>query len=157
MAKFRKDGKKEVPQVSTSALPDIVFMLLFFFMVSTTMREVTLRVKLELPEATEIKKIEQKSLVSYIYIGPPMEKYWSDLGKAPRMQLNDQFAELSDIKSYIENERSARQEADVPKMWTSLKIDERTQMGIIIDIKEELKEVRALKINYSSKRRLTDL
>lgn len=42
MAKFKKDGKRETPAISTASLPDIVFMLLFFFMVSTTMREVSL-------------------------------------------------------------------------------------------------------------------
>ena len=71
MSKFRKDDGKELPPISTASLPDIVFMLLFFFMVSTTMREVTVNVKQTLPEATELSKLEKKSLVSYIYIGEP--------------------------------------------------------------------------------------
>ena len=73
MAKFTRKGKGGTPVISTASLPDIVFMLLFFFMVTTVMREVTLKVKISPPEATEIKKLEKKSLVSYIYLGPPIK------------------------------------------------------------------------------------
>ena len=81
MAKFRKKGKKEVPAISTSSLPDIIFMLLFFFMVATVMREVTLIVQMTPPKATEIQKLEDKSLVSYIYIGQPVKKLQEKMGK----------------------------------------------------------------------------
>jgi len=74
MSKFRKKGGKELPPISTASLPDIVFMLLFFFMVSTTMREVTYMVQIKLPEATELSKLEKKSLVSYFYVGEPLLK-----------------------------------------------------------------------------------
>ena len=75
MAKFKKDSKKETPAISTASLPDIVFMLLFFFMVSTTMREVTLMVQNNMPLATQIAKLEKKSLVSNIYVGKPTSQY----------------------------------------------------------------------------------
>ena len=69
MSKFKKK-KKGMPGISTASLPDIVFMLLFFFMVTTVMRETELKIKKpQLPKATEIKKLERKSLVSYIYVG----------------------------------------------------------------------------------------
>ena len=74
MSKFKKDSSKDTPGISTASLPDIVFMLLFFFMVTTVMRETTIMVKQSMPEATEIKKLEKKSLVSYIYIGSPVER-----------------------------------------------------------------------------------
>ncbi len=152
MGKFRKDDGKEVPAINTSALPDIVFMLLFFFMVSTTMKEVTLKVKMTIPGATEVKKLEKKSLVSYIYIGEPQRQFAKMFGTEPRIQLNDAFANVSDIADYIEAERAKRDEAEVPLMTTSLKVDENTKMGIVTDVKQELRRVSALKINYSTKK-----
>ncbi len=154
MSKFRKSGSKELPAISTASLPDIVFMLLFFFMVSTTMREVTLNVKVHLPEATELSKLEKKSLVSYIYVGEPLPKFQKMYGVAPRIQLNDQFANVEDIQDYVIAEREARDEAERPLMITSLKVDENTKMGIINDIKQELRKSAALHINYSSRKRV---
>lgn len=152
MAKFKKDTKKETPAISTAALPDIVFMLLFFFMVSTVMREVTLKIKVTMPRATEIKKLEKKSLVSYIYVGEPILAYKAKYGTEPRIQLNDAFAEVKDIAQYITSEREARDEEEVPFMTTSLKVDEHTKMGIVTDIKQALRESQALKLNYSTKK-----
>ena len=152
MGKFRKDGDKELPAINTSALPDIVFMLLFFFMVSTTMKEVDLKVIVKIPSATEIKKLEKKSLVSYINVGAPKESFRKLFGTQPRIQLNDQFAEVSDIGDYIEAERIQRDEKEVPLMITSLKVDAKTKMGIVSDIKQELRRVSALKINYSTRK-----
>ncbi len=153
MSKFRKSGSKELPPISTASLPDIVFMLLFFFMVSTTMREVTMQVKITLPEATELSKLEKKSLVSYIYVGPPHKQYQRVYGVEPRIQLNDKFANTSDLIDYIVAEREARDEAEVPLMITSLKVDEFTKMGIVQDIKQELRRASALHINYSSRKK----
>ncbi len=152
MGKFRKDSGKEVPAINTSALPDIVFMLLFFFMVSTTMKEVETKVANKLPSATEVKKLEKKSLVSYIYVGSPKKQFTKLYGTEPRIQLNDQFANVEDIPDYIEAERQQRDEKEVPLMTTSLKVDEKTKMGIVTDIKQELRRVSALKINYSTRK-----
>ncbi len=152
MGKFRKDSGKELPAINTSALPDIVFMLLFFFMVSTTMKEVDLKVQVKIPSATEVKKLEKKSLVSYINVGAPKEQFRKLFGSEPRIQLNDQFANVDDIGDYIESERIQRDEKEVPLMTTSLKVDEKTKMGIVSDIKQELRRVSALKINYSTRK-----
>lgn len=152
MSKFRKNDSKELPPISTASLPDIVFMLLFFFMVSTTMREVTLMVKVKVPEATELSKLEKKSLVSYIYVGTPLKQFQRVFGSEPRIQLNDQFAKVSDIPDYITAEREAHDENEVPFMITSLKVDEYTKMGIVTDIKQELRKAAALHINYSSRK-----
>lgn len=154
MSKFKKKGGNELPPISTASLPDIVFMLLFFFMVSTTMREVTLNVKVKLPEATELSKLEKKSLVSYIYVGEPVPQYQKTYGIAPQIQLNDKFANVDDIQDYIIAERESRDEAERPMMITSLKIDENTKMGIVSDIKQELRKSAALHINYSSRRKV---
>ena len=97
MSKFKKKSDSGTPAISTAALPDIVFMLLFFFMVTTVMRETTLFVDVTIPKATEIKKMEKKSLVSYIYIGPPVKRMQTTYGSKPRIQLNDAFAEVEQI------------------------------------------------------------
>lgn len=152
MAKFSKKSKGDSPAISTASLPDIIFMLLFFFMVSTTMKEVEYKVVIKLPEASEAKKIENKSLVSYIYVGPPNKSWTAQYGTKPVIQLNDQIAKLENIQQWVEEERGKRNEADVPKMTFSLKIDEDVDMGIVTDLKQELRFAQALKINYSSKR-----
>ncbi|MGB1988692.1 MAG: ExbD/TolR family protein, partial [Flavobacteriales bacterium] len=138
MSKFRKDSKKDTPGISTASLPDIVFMLLFFFMVTTVMRETTIMVQQSLPQATEIQKLEKKSLVSYIYIGSPVERMQGTYGTKARIQLNDAFATVDDIPQYITAERTARDEKEVPFMTTSIKADQNTKMGIVTDVKQEL-------------------
>lgn len=154
MSKFRKDDKKDLPAISTASLPDVVFMLLFFFMATTSMREVSLKVHIRLPQATELSKLEKKSLVSYIYIGEPITQYQKTFGKASRIQLNDVFANVEDIQEYAIAEREARAEEERPFMITSLKVDENTKMGIVNDVKQELRKAAALHINYSSRKKV---
>jgi len=151
MSKFRKDEGKETPSISTASLPDIVFMLLFFFMVSTTMREVDLNVSITVPEATEVVKLEKKDLVSNIYVGVPIGKFVKVFGNEPRIQLNDQFATVADISGFITAERESRKEELRNKLTTSLKVDQYTKMGVITDIKQELRKSSALKLNYSTR------
>jgi|TARA_B110000285_G_C14581862_1_gene362484 biopolymer transport protein ExbD len=148
MSKFSKGKKSRGATISTASLPDIVFMLLFFFMVTTVMREVDLKVKLSQPEASEIEKLENKALVSYIYIGEPNDS--KKFGTEPRIQLNDQFAKVSDVAPYIEQKRTEVVEALIPKLITSLKVNKETKMGVITEVKQELRKVQALKINYST-------
>ncbi len=151
MGKFDKKSKGGSPAISTASLPDIVFMLLFFFMVSTTMKEVDTKVYTRLPDATQVKKIENKSLVSYIYIGTP--KNTDEFGTTDAIQLNDQIANIGGIQQYVEQERAKRKEKEVKLMTFSLKVDEETKMGIVVDVKEELRKVQALRINYASKKK----
>ncbi|MGP1362363.1 MAG: ExbD/TolR family protein [Bacteroides sp.] len=152
MAKFSRKGKGGLPAISTASLPDIVFMLLFFFMVSTSMRETEMRVSLSLPQATEVSKLEKKSLVSYIYIGTPILQYQKLYGTDSRIQLNDAFKNLVDIRDFISSERDALSEADRNMLTTSLKVDENTRMGIVSDVKQELRKAAALKINYAARK-----
>ena len=150
MAKFRKGGSKEVPAISTGSMPDIIFMLIFFFMVTTSMRETTLKVKMKLPEATEVQKLEKKSLVSFIYIGPPTNTKL--YGTEPRLQLNDSYARVDDIIPFVEQERMDRAEADRQKLTTSLKIHEEVRMGLVTDVKQELRKCGAFRISYSTRK-----
>lgn len=150
MSKFKKKKSGGQPAISTASLPDIVFMLLFFFMVTTVMREVTLKVQVRTPAATEVNKLERKSLVSYIYIGSPIAALQGQFGTADRIQLNDAFATEKDIIQFVEAEREQTNPAEVPLMTFSLKVDKEAEMGIVTDVKQELRKANALKINYST-------
>lgn len=153
MSKFNRKGKsKGTPGISTASLPDIVFMLLFFFMVSTTMRETELKIKVTVPKASEGTKLEKKSLASNIYVGVPTRSYQALFGTEPRVQLNDMFASVQDIQTYIASEREARNEAERPFMTTVMKVDETVKMGIVTDIKQELRKANALKISYNTRK-----
>lgn len=139
-----------MPAISTASLPDVVFMLLFFFMVSTTMREVEMKVDATTPKASEVQKLEKKSLVSYIYVGPPAAQYRARYGDAPRIQLNDNFSTKELIGEFVASERDKLDERDRPEMTVSIKANSRTKMGIITDIKQELRRANALKISYTA-------
>ena len=152
MSRFKKNGKKKMGAISTASLPDIVFMLLFFFMVTTVMRETTLFVSVVTPKATEIKKLEKKSLVSYIYIGEPIKRLQASYGTSSRIQLNDAFSTVDEIQEFIAAEREARDEKEIPYMTASIKAAESVKMGIVTDVKQELRKANALKINYSTRK-----
>ncbi len=152
MARFKKEKSGDLPAISTASMPDIIFMLLFFFMVTTTMREVTLKVRNKMPEATEVQKLEKKALVSFIYIGPPTQSKL--YGTESRIQLNDSFRTVADIAEFIYMEREARVEADRPLLTTSLKVDSEVKMGVVTDVKQELRKVGAFKINYSTRKKV---
>ena len=144
-----------MPAISTASLPDIVFMLLFFFMVTTVMRETTLKVEVSQPEATEVKKMEKKSLVSYIYIGAPRGNNRKiQYGTKAKIQLNDAYARVQDIQAFIIAERESRAEEEIPLLTTSIKADVDVKMGIVSDIKQELRKAQSYKINYSTRKEL---
>lgn len=150
MAVMKKKGGKELPAISTASLPDVIFMILFFFMVSTTMREQEVLVKYQLPNATEVQKLEKKNLVSYINIGVPVSHMQARYGTAPQIQLNDSYKTAKDIGDFIAAEREQMDEADRVYMTVSIKADRYTKMGIITDVKQELRRANALKISYAS-------
>ena len=152
MSKFKKKSGGGTPAISTASLPDIVFMLLFFFMVTTVMREVTLKVKNEKPFATEIKKLERKSLVTYLYVGKPKDAYAPQLGTEPVLQLDDAIARVGEIQPFVIAAREEINEAERPLMTVSIKADEDVKMGFITDIKQELRTANSLKINYSTRK-----
>lgn len=151
MAKFSRKGKGGLPQIGTASLPDIVFMILMFFMVSTSMRQTDRIVKVTLPQASEIVKLERKDLSSYIYVGTPMPQYQAQYGTDSRIQLNDSFRSTAEIRDFVAAERENLSEADRPFMTVSIKADENTRMGIITDIKQELRRCSALKIMYGAR------
>jgi biopolymer transport protein ExbD len=151
MSKFKKKKSGDMPAVNTASLPDIVFMLLFFFMVATVMRQNTLMIENNLPFADQVEKLDKKDLVMYIYAGKPSENY-KQYGKESRIQLNDKFADVKEIAAFINAERASKREELVPFLTTALKVDSKANMGLIGDIKQELRKVNALKINYTTKK-----
>ncbi len=150
MSKFKKKTNEGQPAISTASLPDIVFMLLFFFMVVTVMRQNTLMVQNKLPYANQVEKLDKKDLVMYIYAGKPSPRYQQRFGTEARIQLNDKFASVSEVQQFIFAERETKREELIPYLTTALKVDVETNMGLVSDIKQELRKAEALKINYTT-------
>ena len=151
MSKFRKKNSGETPKISTASLPDIVFMLLFFFMVATVLRDNTLMIQNTLPAADQIQKLDKKDRVMYIYAGKPSSRYIDKYGDQPRIQLNDKFASVSEVAAFVLAERASKRQELQNVLTTALKVDGDTKMGIISDIKQELRKVNALKLNYTTR------
>ena len=150
MARFTGKKAKETPALNMGSMSDIIFMLLFFFMVITTMRESSLYVKIIPPQGTEVTKLEKKSLVSYINVGVPLQDQQKKYGTEPRIQLNDQISEVSDIIAFVEQEREQRNDVDRPFLTTAIKADKQVRMGMVTDIKQELRKAGALRIFYNA-------
>ncbi|WP_046743976.1 ExbD/TolR family protein [Kordia zhangzhouensis] len=153
MSKFKKKKSGELPPVSTAALPDIVFMLLFFFMTVTTFKKDDYKVAQKFPAADQVQKLDKTDPVIYIYAGKPSERYRSEVGTQAKIQLNDKFADVSEIKDYWFNTLNNELGPEFRNVAiTALKVDGETNMGLISDIKQELREINALKINYTTRK-----
>lgn len=133
--KFEKKRASTKQDIPTASLPDIVFMLLLFFMVSTTLREVDVLVQYTLPEAEAIEKIENKRLISYVWVG-----------KDARIQLNDNIVQMDEIKPIMYEKR-----VELPNVIVSLRVDKNSDMGVVTDIQQELRKADARRINYSAR------
>lgn len=141
----------EVPGLNTSSLPDLIFTVLFFFMIVTHMRQVNLKVKFQVPQGKELTRLTKKAAVSYIYIGTPV----SADGKVyktteSRIQLNDKYATPEEVVDYISAEKKRMTAEDQQQMTVSIKADKHTKMGVIADVKQALRQAKALRINYSA-------
>jgi len=152
MSMFKKGEKKEMPGIASGSLSDIVFMLLFFFMVTTQMRETENKVVVKIPEASEAVKLERKDLSSYINIGTPVRHLQAQYGTDARIQLNDSFKTVDDIRDFVAAERDSKSEADRSFMTICIRADQDVRMGIITDVKQELRRCSALKIMYSARK-----
>lgn len=150
MSKFKKKRGNSQPAISTASLPDIVFMLLFFFMVVTVIRNSEIKVDVKVPMASELVKLKNRSLTTYMYIGKPMKKFQAEKGTAPRLQLNDKFAEISQIPYFLVEKKSKIEEKLRNKMTTSLRIDNEVTMGFVSDVKTELRKAGQLVVNYAA-------
>lgn len=152
MSKFSKKRGKSDPAISTASLPDIIFMLLFFFMVVTVLRDAELKVRVVTPYASELTKLEEKSLVNYLYIGKPTRQYQATYGTKPRLQLGDKFSEVRDIPLFLEKHKVKVPEAKRPRITSSLRVDGEVTMGVVQDVKTQLRKSGQLRVNYSAKK-----
>ncbi|MCH7513243.1 MAG: biopolymer transporter ExbD [Bacteroidetes bacterium] len=146
MAKFRKKSKTS-QEIPTASLPDIIFMLLFFFMVTTVLRETTINVQQRVPAATELRKLQRKSLVSYLYLGRPKQSQW---GTQPKIQANDVFIETKDIVRWVTQEKDKLSEVERDQITIALKVDKDVKMGLVSDVQLELREANARKLMYTT-------
>lgn len=151
MAKFNKKKSGGVPPISTASLPDIIFMLLFFFMTVTQSKDGEIMVTNDLPTANQVQKLDKKDPVIYVYAGEPLQRYQEKYGKNARLQINDVFVDVDKIGTPILKYKEGLQERYKEIFITSLKVDKHTKMGIIGDLKEKLRDINALKINYITK------
>ena len=147
MRRFFRHREHEVPGLNTSSLPDLIFTVLFFFMIVTHMRDVDLKVRYQVPQGTELKKQGHKGSIIYIYVG---KKISAKEDSEFFIQLNNEIATIADIKEFIEQEREKMNAEDRQRMTVSIKADRDVPMGIIADIKKELQLSSSLKINYSA-------
>jgi biopolymer transport protein ExbD len=136
--KFKKKQATTRQEIPTASLPDIIFMLLIFFMLTTVLREFDVQVEYVLPEAYMIERIDNKRLISYIWVG-----------RDGRIQIDDNLVQVDDIRSIMYQKR-----VDIPNLIVSMRIDRYSEMGIVTDIQQQLREADALRINYSSLHRL---
>jgi biopolymer transport protein ExbD len=152
MSKFRSNGKREMPELNTSSLPDLIFTVLFFFMMVTSMRDITPLVDVKTPTGgSEIVKLEKKSLVSHIYIGPPAKQFRAVMGSADRIQLNEVITDQPEaVREFVIAERESMFEKDKPLMKMSLKVDKNSKMKMLQAVKLELRKAKALNIVYSA-------
>lgn len=147
MSKFKKksNSSQEIP---TAALPDIIFMLLFFFMVTTVMREQEIMVKQVLPKATQLSKIQKKSLVSHLYIGEP--RNIGVFGEEPRIQTNDVFIETDELTLFVNQEKDKLEENQRERIVMAMNVDSEVKMGIVTDVEQTLRKANARKLLYKS-------
>jgi biopolymer transport protein ExbD len=150
MGGFGKKSKP-LPAISTASLPDIVFMLLFFFMVTTVLRETNIMVEQSFPSASQLQKIEEKSLTTYIFIGPPTKKLMAKFGKEPKIQVDDVFIESKDIPKFVVQERVKLGEGKKDGLIVSLKMHRDIKVGVVTDVKLKLRESEARNILYAAR------
>src|SRR6185436_11877408 len=151
MSKFKKktNSKQEIP---TSSMPDVVFMLLFFFMVTTKMRETNINVEQHMPQAVQLQTLAKKSLISYLYIGTP--KKIDQVGKRPKIQANDVFIEPKGVIQWVNAEKSKLDEVERDAITISLQVDTEAKRGLIADVETELRRANARKLLYSANKKL---
>lgn len=139
-----------IPELNTASLPDLIFTILFFFMLVTHMRKVAVKVKYQVPQGTELTKLVKKTAITYLYIGKPMNETGQLAGDSLCIQMNDKLVDVAEIKSYLVKERATMAAEDKKQMSVSIRADKETPMGRIIDIKQSLREANVLNVNYAA-------
>lgn len=156
MTMFRRRAHR-VPGLNTASLPDLIFTVLFFFMIVTHMQKVAVKVRFRVPQGTELTRLTKKTAVTYIYIGRPVVADGTGSHVADgstRIQINDKFASPDDIIDYVAREQARMSPEDRQQMTVSIKADKSTRMEVVTDVKQALRQAKATRITYSAEERL---
>ena len=150
MSRFKRQRQRTVPALNVASLPDLIFTVLFFFMIVTHMRDVDPKVQYTVPQGTELAKEVNKSGLVYIFIGKPVDAQGRVIADEPRIQMGDRYVTVDEIGAEIEKERNRMSEEDRQRLTVSIRADRDTEMGLINDVKQALRKAGALNINYSA-------
>lgn len=149
MSRFRR-RKHEVPGLNLASMPDLIFTVLFFFMIVTHMRQTELKVRYVVPQGTELEKTGHKGSVVYLYIGHPIDEQGQVASDETRIQVNDRCVSVYEIPEAIAQAREQMSSEDRMRMTVNIHADKDTDMGVINDVKQALRQAGALRINYSA-------
>lgn len=150
MSRFKRRQSNSVPGLNLAAMPDLIFTVLFFFMIVTHMRDVDPKVQYNVPQGTELTKEANKSGLVYIFIGKPVDAQGRIVSNETRIQMGDRYVTMAEIGDEIAKARNSMSEEDRQRLTVSIRADRDTEMGIINDVKQELRKAGALNINYSA-------
>ena len=150
MSRFKRQRPRTVPALNVASLPDLIFTVLFFFMIVTHMRDVDPKVQYNVPEGTELTREVNKSGLVYLFIGKPVDAQGRVIADEPRIQMGNRYVTVDEIGAEIEKERSRMSEEDRQRLTVSIRADRDTEMGLINDVKQALRKAGARNINYSA-------
>lgn len=148
MRTFDRFGRHRIPGLNMSSMPDMIFTVLFFFMIVTNMREVQLKVEYQVPHGNELERLTKKSTVTYIHIGRPAKSAGVAADAEMCIQMNDRIVEVADITAYLVEERARLAPEEAAGMSVCIKADKDTPMGVINDVKQALREADVLNVVY---------
>ena len=154
MSRFKRQRERRVPGLNLASMPDLIFTVLFFFMIVTHMRDVDPKVTYQVPQGTELEKEVNKAGLIYIFIGKPVDAQGHLLSDETRIQMGDRYVTVAEIGDEIAKERNRLSEDDRQRLTVTIRADRDTEMGIINDVKQELRKAGALNINYSAEKKV---
>ncbi|MBQ6309178.1 MAG: biopolymer transporter ExbD [Prevotella sp.] len=149
MSMFKQRQRRDIPQLNMSSMPDLIFTVLFFFMIVTHMRSVPVMVKHQVPAGKELTKLSKQPVITYIYIGKPLGGAAAD-SRSSVVQVNDQIMEVDAISDYMSSLRHSLGKEDAENMIVSLKVDKDTEMGLVSDVKQALRRAHVMRVHYSA-------
>ncbi len=150
MSRFKRQRNRQVPGLNLASMPDLIFTVLFFFMIVTHMRDVDPKVRYQVPQGTELEKEVNKAGLVYVFIGKPVDAQGRQLSDETRIQMGNRYITVDKIGKEIAKERDHMSEEDRQRLTVCIRADRNTEMGIINDVKQALRRAGALNINYSA-------
>ena len=149
MSMFKQRQRRDIPQLNMASMPDLIFTVLFFFMIVTHMRSVPVMVKHQVPAGKELTKLSKQPVITYIYIGKPQNGASAD-SPSSVVQVNDKIMEVDAISDYMSSLRHSLGKEDAENMIVSLKVDKDTEMGLVSDVKQALRRAHVMRVHYSA-------